>query len=203
MAIVREPKLAACPSDERGFQTISPPRASSTLTDQSPRANLSSASPILANARAGTQLVSHGRLPLLLLLRLDRVQQLLDQHSFWAQKRRRSELIRMLLGSCSVVTIWAGDELVGIGRATSDGVFRAVLWDVVVATEFRSRGLGRALVEALLKCRPVARAERVYLMTTNGSEFYAKLGFCTQHGQHLLVRHHPRQANEQKKRTGN
>jgi ribosomal protein S18 acetylase RimI-like enzyme len=144
---------------------------------------------MLANAKSGIHLVRHGRVPLLLLLQLNKVRQLLDHHTFWAQGRRPGQLVRMLLGSCSVVTIWTGKELVGMGRATSDGVFRAVLWDVVVASKFRSQGLGRALVEALLQCGPVARAERVYLMTTNGNKFYARLGFDANHGQTLLVRY--------------
>lgn len=95
----------------------------------------------------------------------------------------------MLLGSASVVSVWARGQLVALGRATSDGVFRAVLWDVVVAAEFRSQGLGTRLVEELLQCPPVAQAERVYLMTTNGSGFYARLGFSEHHGQNLLVRY--------------
>jgi len=93
----------------------------------------------------------------------------------------------MLLGSCSVVSAWQGGELVGIGRATSDGVFRAVLWDVVVAEEYQGQGVGRRIVQALLASPPVIASERVYLMTTNSSAFYARLGFSEQHGQHLLV----------------
>ena len=135
------------------------------------------------------RLVRHGRLPLLLLLRLGQVRQLFDQHSFWAQQRTRRQLVRMLLGSASAVSVWSRGRLVALGRATSDGVFRAVLWDVVVDAEFRSQGLGTQLVEELLRCEPVARAERVYLMTTNGSRFYTRLGFSEHHGQHLLVRY--------------
>jgi len=133
------------------------------------------------------RLVRHGRLALGLLLQLDQVRRLFDAHSFWAQRRSRRALARMLLGSCSVVSAWQGARLVGIGRATSDGVFRAVLWDVVVATEQQRQGLGRRLVQALLASPAVAAAERVYLMTTNSSGFYARLGFTAHHGQHLLV----------------
>ena len=115
------------------------------------------------------------------------MRRLFDHHSFWARGRSRGALVRMLLGSCSVVSAWQGGELVGIGRATSDGVFRAVLWDVVVAEEYQGRGVGRRIVQALLASPPVVASERVYLMTTNSSGFYARLGFTEQHGQHLLV----------------
>jgi len=74
----------------------------------------------------------------------------------------------------------------GFGRATSDGAFRAVLWDVVVARDLEGQGLGRRLVEALLATPPVASAERVYLMTTNSSGFYERLGFHEVVSQRLM-----------------
>lgn len=139
------------------------------------------------SAAAAIQLVRHGRLSLQLLLEINQVRNLFDAHSFWAQGRSRRDLVRMLLGSCSVVSAWQGDRLVGIGRATSDGVFRAVLWDVVVAEEHQGQGLGRRIVQALLASPAVAASERVYLMTTNSSGFYERLGFNCEHGQQLLL----------------
>ena len=123
----------------------------------------------------------------MLLLRIGQVQALFNAYSFWARCRSRNALMRMLLGSCVVVSAWQAGRLVGLGRATSDGVFRAVLWDVVVASEQQGQGLGRRIVESLLSYKTVAEAERVYLMTTNSSGFYEKLGFTSQHGQQLLV----------------
>jgi ribosomal protein S18 acetylase RimI-like enzyme len=118
---------------------------------------------------------------------LRQLQQLLDAHSFWASGRSQRELSRMLAGSQAVVSAWQGSRLVGFGRASSDGVFRAVLWDVVVAAELQGQGLGRRIVQGLLSSPAVAAAERVYLMTTNSSGFYARLGFSEHHGQRLLV----------------
>jgi ribosomal protein S18 acetylase RimI-like enzyme len=119
---------------------------------------------------------------------LEQLQALLDHHSFWAQGRSRLQLRRMLAGSQAVVSAWRGQQLVGFGRATSDGVFRAVLWDVVVAGSEQGRGLGRRLVEALLEAPPLAGVERVYLMTTNSAGFYTQLGFETGDSQKLMLR---------------
>ncbi len=132
--------------------------------------------------------IRHGPLRLRLSLRLPELQRLLNDHSFWAVGRRRADLACMLRGSAAVVSAWQAGRLVGFGRATSDGVFRAVLWDVVVATPLQGHGLGRRLVEELLASPVVAKAERVYLMTTNSDGFYRKLGFSENHGQKLLVR---------------
>ena len=100
----------------------------------------------------------------------------------------------MLRGSQAVVSAWQGKQLVGFGRASSDGAFRAVLWDVVVAGEHQGLGLGRRLVAELLACPAVAKAERVYLMTTNSAGFYGHLGFSASHAQHLLVWHRQQQS---------
>lgn len=93
----------------------------------------------------------------------------------------------MLRGSQAAVSAWRGGELVGFGRATSDGVFRAVLWDVVVAKEHQGQGLGRQLVTALLDSRALRGVERVYLMTTNSAGFYANLGFTPTRNQQLML----------------
>jgi N-acetylglutamate synthase-like GNAT family acetyltransferase len=99
----------------------------------------------------------------------------------------------MLAASQATISVWDGQRLVGFGRASSDWVFRAVLWDVVVAESHRSQGLGRRVVEELLRCPAVRAVERVYLMTTNSEGFYRHLGFDASHRQHLLVWHPTRQ----------
>ena len=119
---------------------------------------------------------------------LHQLQSLLDSHSFWAQGRTPAQLRQMLVGSQAVVSAWLGDRLVGFGRASSDGVFRAVLWDVVVAADHQGQGLGRRLVEKLLAAPELARVERVYLMTTNSAGFYEQLGFTTLQNQQLMLR---------------
>jgi len=117
-----------------------------------------------------------------------KLQRLLDQHAFWAQGRSLQDLRHMLAGSAAVVSLWRGRRLVGFGRASSDGVFRAVLWDVVIPEDLQGKGLGRQLVEALLNTPPLQGVERVYLMTTNSAGFYEQLGFQRVEGQQLLLR---------------
>jgi len=117
-----------------------------------------------------------------------KLKQLLDHHAFWAQGRTLPDLRRMLARSPAVVSLWRGRRLVGFGRASSDEVFRAVLWDVVIPEDLQGKGLGRQLVEALLNTPPLHNVERVYLMTTNSAGFYKQLGFERVNGQQLLLR---------------
>ena len=117
-----------------------------------------------------------------------KLRRLLNKHAFWAQGRSRQQLREMLKGSQVVVSLWRGKRMVGFGRASSDGIYRAVLWDVVVAGDLQGRGLGRRVVEALLASPKLREVERVYLMTTNSNGFYEQMGFISVSSQHLLIR---------------
>ena len=117
-----------------------------------------------------------------------KLQRLFRKHAFWAKQRSIGDLRRMLRGSPVVVTLWRGKRLVGFGRASSDGIHRAVLWDIVVAGDLQGRGLGRQVVEALLDSPRLRNVERVYLMTTKSAGFYRQLGFSSADPQQLLIR---------------
>jgi len=115
------------------------------------------------------------------------VWKLLSTNAFWAQQRSLLDVKKMLAGSRVVVTLWKAHQLVGFGRATTDGVYRAVLWDVVVDQEHQSKGYGRKIVSALLNHPSIKKAEKVYVMTTNSERFYLSLGFSCPENQRLLV----------------
>ena len=117
-----------------------------------------------------------------------KLRRLFQKHAFWAQQRSDAELRRMLRGSDVVVSLWRGKRLVGFGRASTDGIYRAVLWDIVVAGDLQGRGLGRKVVEALLSSPSLCNVERLYLMTTNSAGFYQQLGFKNVDPQQLLIR---------------
>ncbi len=94
----------------------------------------------------------------------------------------------MVSNSAVCVTAWKGRHLIGFGRATSDGVFRGTIWDVVVDAEEIGKGIGTTIVTTLLGSGALAACERVYLMTTNSAGFYKKLGFETNPSQVLMIR---------------
>jgi N-acetylglutamate synthase-like GNAT family acetyltransferase len=108
---------------------------------------------------------------------VSQLQNLLAIGAFWASQRTLSDLETAIQHSEPVVTAWDGERLVGFARATSDRVYRAVLWDVVIHPEYRGQGLGRTLVTTLLAHPSVNQVERVYLMTSSQQGFYERLGF--------------------------
>lgn len=91
-------------------------------------------------------------------------------------------------GSAAWVVALDGDEVVGTSRGLSDGVKTAYVADVCVASAWRGRGLGAALVERLLDHPALRRVGRVDLLTRDAGPFYGKLGFARLDGREIWRR---------------
>jgi ribosomal protein S18 acetylase RimI-like enzyme len=77
--------------------------------------------------------------------------------------------------SHTVVFAWNDDQMVGFGRAISDGLYQAAVYDVAVVPEFQHQGIGTLLLNAIL-----ARLSscNVILYAAPGKEaFYQGIGF--------------------------
>ena len=69
------------------------------------------------------------------------LRRLLDQTT-WARGRATDGIATSLRHSVTNVSAWDGDRLVGFARALGDGVYRALVDDVVVDEDWRGRGVG-------------------------------------------------------------
>ena len=118
---------------------------------------------------------------------LEKLQSFLNENTFWARGRNKQQICKMLSNSTVVVSLWHHKQLIGFGRATSDLVFRAVLWDIVIASDRQGLGFGKLIIEAILTNKKIKSVEKIYLMTTNSSEFYKQLGFKLNKKQSLLL----------------
>ena len=118
---------------------------------------------------------------------LEKLQFLFNQNALWAKDRNIAQIKKMLAHSNVIITLWNKNNLVGFGRATTDQVYRAVLWDVVVSKDLQRVGLGKVIVEELLKDKKINSAEKVYLMTTDSKDFYKQLGFKVNTNQSLMM----------------
>jgi N-acetylglutamate synthase-like GNAT family acetyltransferase len=108
---------------------------------------------------------------------LKQLQELLQIAAFWAKERQVDDLALAIENSEPVITAWDKERLIGFARATSDGIYRATIWDVVIHPDYQGAGLGRRLVETVLGHPKMNRVERVYLMTTHQQHFYERIGF--------------------------
>ena len=110
-------------------------------------------------------------------LDLYQLQELFNLTAFWAQGRSLEDLSVAISNSDPVISVWDETKLIGFARATSDGIYRANIWDVVIHPDYRQLGLGTKLVESILSHPRLSRVEKVYLMTTHQQHFYQKIGF--------------------------
>ncbi len=124
-------------------------------------------------------------------LELDQLQALFQLAAFWAEDRKREDLAVALAHSKPVVSAWDEEQLIGFARATSDGVYRATIWDVVIHPDYQGSGLGRKLVQTVLAHPHVAYTERVYLMTTHQQAFYERIGFNVNPSTTMLLLNQP------------
>jgi len=77
----------------------------------------------------------------------------------------------------SLLKVFAFEEnrLVGAGRALSDGVWRAAIYDVAVLPEYQSLGIGSRIIEYLVQN---ACVDVITLYAAPGKEaFYEQFGF--------------------------
>lgn len=110
---------------------------------------------------------------------LQKLQRLFQVGAFWAGERRLEDWEIAIANSYPIISAWDRQELIGFARATSDGIYRAMIWDVVIHPDYRGQGLGRQLVQTLLAHPRMNRVERIYLTTTHQQSFYEHIGFVS------------------------
>ncbi len=119
---------------------------------------------------------------------LSKLKYFLNRNAFWAQDRGINDLRKCLANSDVVVSIWYKNEIVGFGRALSDGVYRGVLWDIVIDQNHQSKGFGTLILKNLLSSKKIKNTKKLYLMTTNKKLFYSQFDLKEVTSQDLLIR---------------
>ena len=119
---------------------------------------------------------------------LNKLQKLLDKNAFWAKSRTINDLKKCLANSDVIVSLWVDNEIVGFGRALTDGIYRGVLWDVVIDQNHQGKGFGKLIVKNILSSKKIKKTKKLYLMTTNKKEFYSQMDFEEVTSQNLLIR---------------
>ncbi|MED3879747.1 GNAT family N-acetyltransferase [Priestia megaterium] len=92
-------------------------------------------------------------------------------------ENHNEEKIKKVFQSSNVVAIaYDEDNIAGFGRALSDGVFNAAIYDVVIDEKYQNKGIGQQIIESLLA--QLKDISCVHLVSTAGNEeFYRKAGF--------------------------
>ena len=79
----------------------------------------------------------------------------------WANQRSIEGVQKMLQGTLLTLGAWEGDRLVGFARVITDGIYRALIDDVVVEESKRGTGIGSGLMRRLIE--QLAGVEEVFL----------------------------------------
>ena len=132
---------------------------------------------------------------------LDRIDRLTDaqlddlhrlyQGEWWTRGRTAEQTRAVVAGSDLVFGLCerASGGLVAFARALTDGVFKAVVFDVIVAETARGRGLGRELMEFIATHPDLARVAHLELYCRPELvPFYRKWGFVPNAAGCVLLR---------------
>lgn len=110
---------------------------------------------------------------------------------WWAKGRTREGVERMLRGCLAFAFISAsgsasggdGGRLVAFARVVGDGIYKATIFDVIVAPDQRGTGLGQYVMDAVMAHPEVASVRHVELQCKPElDEFYRRWGFAPVEG---------------------
>lgn len=77
--------------------------------------------------------------------------------------------------SYTVVFIYDDHELIGFGRAISDGAYQAGIYDVAVIPEYQGKGIGKMIIEHIIASIP--QCNFILYAAIGKERFYESLGF--------------------------
>jgi GNAT superfamily N-acetyltransferase len=96
--------------------------------------------------------------------------------AYWAQGRPRDR-IELSLKHSLVFGIYAASRQVGLARVVTDYATFAWLCDVFIHEDYRSRGLGKWLMESILSHPELQGLRRFLLATRDAHGLYSQFGF--------------------------
>ena len=115
----------------------------------------------------------------------------LYQNEWWTRGRSLEATLAMLRHTDHLFGVLEKEtgRLVAFARVLTDTVFKAFVFDVIVAPDLRDRGLGTRLLRRII-AHPVLRSVRHIDLACQPelTAYYERLGFTTEVGGSLLMR---------------
>jgi GNAT superfamily N-acetyltransferase len=88
------------------------------------------------------------------------------------------ELEEALKNSWYVVSVYHFDKLIGFGRIIADGIYHALIVDLIIHPDYQKRGLGKELLAKLVTRCTENNIRDIQLFSAKGkSAFYENSGF--------------------------
>jgi len=109
-------------------------------------------------------------------LDVDMIHHFLSEHSYWA-RGRPPEVTRRAIAHSICFGAYQDGRQVGFARVVTDRATFAWLADVFVVEEERGRGVGKALLAAVMEHPELQGLRRMFLATRDAHGLYAQFGF--------------------------
>jgi len=77
--------------------------------------------------------------------------------------------------SYTTIFVYDTDRLIGFGRAISDGVYQAAVYDCAVNPEYQGKGIGKLIIQKIMQ--QVSNCTVVLYASPGKEGFYQKYGF--------------------------
>jgi GNAT superfamily N-acetyltransferase len=110
-------------------------------------------------------------------LDVDLIHDFLSRSSYWAAGRQR-DIVERTIANSLCFGAYVHSQQVGFGRVITDGAVFGYVADVFVIPDARRRGIGTALMRAVMNHPDVSKLKVVLLRTSDARSFYAKYGFA-------------------------
>jgi ribosomal protein S18 acetylase RimI-like enzyme len=81
---------------------------------------------------------------------------------------------RAFEASHTTMFVYHATQLIGFGRAISDGVYQAAVYDVAVVPEFQDKGIGTIIMKKILES--LSGCNVILYASPGKEEFYRKMG---------------------------
>jgi spermidine synthase len=112
----------------------------------------------------------------------DQIRQIISLYraeGWWTEGPEDPDLVaRIISGSHCFLVASIDDQIIGMGRAISDGASDSYLQDITVKESFRGNGIGSQIIELLVKRLNGDGLKWIGLVAEKGSHgFYQRLGF--------------------------
>ncbi len=111
---------------------------------------------------------------------------------WWAQGRAKPDVEAMLHGCLPFALIDDDGHLGGFARVVTDGVYKATVYDVIVAPAHRGTGMGQRLLDAVMEHPRIEACRHVELQCKPDLvDFYARWEFAEVTGIVYMRRSRP------------
>lgn len=105
----------------------------------------------------------------------------LYEQCWWAENRNIQDVKHMLANSLVIGVLTPGNDLIGFARILTDGVYKALILDVVVDEKYRGKGIGAVLFNAIVSNPKAMQVKHLELYCKDEMiPFYEKWGFTAE-----------------------